>query len=93
MTWQRSRVGWQSLCLGGITQRMPYGDAQRRHAVRPPGVEAHDHRARNLRAVDGDHAHADQPRLGAEREDLAEQPGQRSLVALAKALCGAPRGH
>ena len=37
-----------------------------------------------LGAVDRDHADADQPRLGAEPEDLAEQPRQRSLMALAK---------
>jgi hypothetical protein len=39
---------------------------------------------RHLRAVDRDHADADQARLGAEREDRAEQLGQRRLVALAE---------
>ena len=39
---------------------------------------------RDLRAVDRDHPDAHQPRLGTEREDLAEQLGQRRLVALSK---------
>ena len=56
----------------------------------------------HLGAVDGDHPDAHQAGLGAEREHLAEQPGQRRLVALAeprdrrviRALVGAdhPRG-
>jgi hypothetical protein len=40
---------------------------------------------RDLGAVDGDHADPDQTRLGAERQHLAEQPGQRALVTLTKA--------
>ena len=47
-----------------------------RRALRRVGV--------HLRAVDGDHPDADQPGLGAQREHLAEQPGQRALVALAE---------
>ena len=39
----------------------------------------------DLGAVDGDHADADQPRLGAQPQHLAEQLRQRVLVALAKA--------
>ena len=39
----------------------------------------------NLRAVDGDHPDANQAGLGAEREHLAEQLGQRALVALTEA--------
>ena len=39
----------------------------------------------HLRAVDRDHPNADQPGLRAERQHLAEQVGQRRLVALAEA--------
>jgi hypothetical protein len=42
-------------------------------------------RGGELRAVDGDHARPDQPRLGAEAEHLAEEASQGLLVAGAKA--------
>ena len=39
---------------------------------------------RHLGAVDGDHPDPNQPRVGAERQHLAEQPRQRALVTLAE---------
>jgi hypothetical protein len=36
----------------------------------------------NLRAVDGEHLDAGQAGVGAQRQHLAEQLGQRGLVAL-----------
>ena len=42
----------------------------------------------HLRAINGEHADIDQPRLRAEREHLAKQPGERRLVALTEARDG-----
>ena len=39
---------------------------------------------RELGAIDGDHADANQTRVGAQLKNLAEQPGQRRLVTLTK---------
>jgi hypothetical protein len=39
----------------------------------------------DLRAVDGDHPDPNQAGIGAERQHLTEQLGQRDLVALAEA--------
>ena len=39
----------------------------------------------NLGPVNGDHLNADQTRLRAQRQHLAEQPGQRHLMTLTKA--------
>ena len=47
----------------------------------------------DLRAIDREHRDINQTRIGAEREHLAEQPGQRLLVTLAEARDRAVIGH